>query len=173
MPITPRTLAAGIIGATHELGDHEGHYIGTTGKERKPVFLEMGLASLLDESPAATFYGRLGVGKSFNANLLLYLNLIFGGYGIIFDPKGERSHWEKDLSTLKGFITTVTIGTSAEDEGMLDAYKIYNNMIGLKIRKVFGAVSKPQLQDEWWGPGDARNVDTSIRPFKIEISQKV
>ena len=128
MPITPRTLAAGIIGATHELGDHEGHYIGTTGKERKPVFLEMGLASLLDESPAATFYGRLGVGKSFNANLLLFLNVIFGGYGIIFDPKGERSHWETDLKPLKGYITTVTIGTSPEDEGMLDAYKIYNNM---------------------------------------------
>lgn len=128
IPITPRTLAAGIIGATHELGDHEGPYIGTTGIEQKCVFLYLALASLMNKSPAATFYGELGVGKSFNANVLLHLNVVYGGYGLIFDPKGERSHWETDLKHLKGLITTVTVGSNQEDEGTLDAYRIYSNI---------------------------------------------
>lgn len=128
MPITPRTLAAGIIGATHELGDHEGQYMGTTGTEKKSVFLDLGQASLRNESPAATFFGNLGVGKSFNANLLLYLNVLYGGYGAIFDPKGERSHWVTDLKPLKGLITTVTLGTKEEDRGKLDPYKIYDDI---------------------------------------------
>ena len=92
MPLTPVTLASGIIGATHELGDHVGPYIGTTGAEGKQVFLDLGRACLLNKSASATFYGNLGVGKSFNANLLLFLTVLYGGYGLIFDPKGERSH---------------------------------------------------------------------------------
>ena len=27
--------------------------------------------------------------------------------------------------------------------------------------------------DPWWGPGERREQDTNIRPFKIEIPQKV
>ncbi|CAG2067874.1 unnamed protein product, partial [Timema podura] len=31
----------------------------------------------------------------------------------------------------------------------------------------------PNLQSTWWGPGKARKVDESIRPFKINISQEI
>lgn len=125
LPLTPLTLSSGVIGATHELGDRQGPFIGTTGPEEKYVYLDMGRACLLDKSASATFYGNLGVGKSFNANLLLVLNVLYGGYGLIFDPKGERSHWEKELTVLEGMITTVTLSPKAENQGKMDPYNMY------------------------------------------------
>lgn len=127
LPITPLTLASGVIGATHELGDKKGPYIGTTGVERKSVFLELGLACLRNMSASATFYGNLGVGKSFNANLLMLLTVLYGGYGLIFDPKAERSHWETDLKMLKGMITTVTLSSDPRNKGKLDPYNLYRD----------------------------------------------
>lgn len=130
MPLTPKTLASGIIGATHELGDSVGEYIGTTGVEKKQVYLDMGEASRQNKSPAATFFGNLGVGKSFNANVLLDLNIMYGGYGLIFDPKGERGHWENEMLPLRGLITTVTLGSDPKYKGKLDPYNVYKNDIG-------------------------------------------
>lgn len=129
MPMTPLTLASGVIGASHELGDKMGPYIGTTGAEAKQVFLYMGLACLRNKSAAATFFGNLGVGKSFNANLLLVLNVLYGGYGLIFDPKAERSHWETDLKMLQGMITTVTLSSDPKNKGKLDPYNLYRDDI--------------------------------------------
>lgn len=125
MPLTPVTLASGGIGATHQLGDNIGPYVGTTGIEEKQVFLQMGRACLLNRSASAVFLGNLGVGKSFNANLLMYLNIIFGGYGLIFDPKGERTHWKDELRVLNGLITIVTLSNSENDKGKLDPYNVY------------------------------------------------
>ena len=127
MPITPLTLASGVIGASHELGDKVGPYIGTTGQEGKPVFLNLGVACLRNKSAAATFYGNLGVGKSFNANLLTVLTVLYGGYGLIFDPKAERSHWERDLDILSGLITTVTLSSDPKNKGKLDPYNLYRD----------------------------------------------
>lgn len=129
MPLTPLCLAGGIIGAVHELGDKAGPFIGTTGAERKPVYLDLGQAPLRNKSASATFFGNLGVGKSFNANLLLFLNILYGGYGLIFDPKGERSHWVKDFHILKDMITLVSLSASDEFKGKLDPYNIYRDDI--------------------------------------------
>ena len=46
-------------------------------------------------------------------------------YGLIIDPKGERSHWEKQLIVLRGLISTVTLGAVSSDRGKLDPYNIY------------------------------------------------
>lgn len=127
MRMTPLTLASGVIGAGHELGDKKGPYIGTTGAEGKQVYLNMGEACLRNKSASATFYGNLGVGKSFNANLLLVLNVLYGGYGLIFDPKAERSHWERDLKMLEGMITTVTLSADPKNRGKLDPYNLYRD----------------------------------------------
>lgn len=129
MPLTPTTLASGVIGVSRELGDGKGEYIGTTGAEEKNVYLNMGLACLQNKSASATFFGNLGFGKSFNANLLVFLTVLYGGYGLIFDPKGERSHWEKEFSMLQGYISTVTLSTGSENTGMLDPYNIYSDDI--------------------------------------------
>ena len=125
LKLTPRTLASGIIGVTRSLGDLRGGYIGTTGKEKKPVYFSLELAALLNKSPAATFFGDLGVGKSFNANLLIYLLVLYGGYGLILDPKGERGHWATELTALKGLINIITLGGSPDDRGKLDPYNMY------------------------------------------------
>lgn len=125
MPMTPLTLASGVIGASHELGDKVGPYIGTTGAEDKRVHLDLGLACLKNMSAAATFYGNLGTGKSFNANLLVVLTVLYGGYGLIFDPKAERGHWESELQILQGLITTVTLSGKPENRGKLDPYNLY------------------------------------------------
>lgn len=127
MPITPTTLASGVIGVNRELGDGKGGYIGTTGEEEKNVFLDMGLACLRNKSASATFFGNLGFGKSFNANLLVFLTVMYGGYGLIFDPKGERGHWESEFSMLRGMISTVTLSADADNTGMLDPYNIYSD----------------------------------------------
>ncbi len=131
MPLTPITVASGGIGVTRQLGDNVGPFIGTTGIEAKQVFFDMGRACLLNKSASAAFLGNLGVGKSFNANLLIYLIVVFGGYGLIFDPKGERSHWKDELKVLDGLITTVTLSSSQTDKGKLDPYNVYKGEIDL------------------------------------------
>ncbi len=142
MPLTPLTLSSGVIGANHELGDKVGPYIGSTGIEEKRVFLDIGQACLRDKSAATTFYGNLGVGKSFNANLLLVLNVLYGGYGLVFDPKAERSHWESDLKMLKGMITTVTLDSDAKNKGKLDPYNLYRDDVKMADELAINVISE-------------------------------
>lgn len=122
-PLTPLAAAGGIIGATHSIGDQSGDYIGTYGI--KKVFLNLALACLRNMSAATTFLGNLGVGKSYNANLLAVLSILCGAFGLILDPKGERTHWMEKLTLLKGHINLVNIGTEKENCGVLDPYNIY------------------------------------------------
>lgn len=142
MRLTPVTLASGVIGATHELGDMVGPYIGTTGLEEKNVYLDMGQACLENKSASATFFGNLGVGKSFNANLLLLLVVIYGGYGLVFDPKGERSHWEKELKILEGLITTVSLSSDPSYRGKLDPYNLYRDDMALANELALNVLSE-------------------------------
>ena len=114
------------IGASRVLGDiDEGHYIGTTGTLNKKVFLNMARACLENKSAAATFYGNLGYGKSFNANLLLLLHVVFGGYALIFDPKGERTKWVEDLPWLKDLTSITELSSDERYKGMLDPFNVY------------------------------------------------
>lgn len=43
----------------------------------------------------------------------------------------------------------------------------------LKIKPILTPPAKPQIDDIWWGPGDPSNMDTSIKPFMINISGDV
>lgn len=129
MKFTPTAIASGIIGATHDLGDPVGAYIGTTGVENKPVFLDLKQACLSNTSASTTFYGNLGVGKSFNANLLTYLHVLYGAYGLIIDPKGERTHWVNEMAALNGLITLVTLSTNPDYKGSLDPFNIFKGDI--------------------------------------------
>lgn len=137
LPLSPMMLAGGVIGAVHELGDREGPYIGTTGTERKQVFLNMGNACIKNKSASATFYGNLGYGKSFNANLLLCLNVLYGGYGLIFDPKGERGRWEKEFDLFRGMITTVELSSDPKFKGKLDPFVMYRDDINMATDLAF------------------------------------
>lgn len=140
--LTPLCLAGGVIGAVHELGDKVGPYIGTTGAEKKPVFFDMGQAPLRNKSASATFFGNLGVGKSFNANLLLILTVIYGGYGLIFDPKGERSHWPRDFRILDGMINLVSLSADEAYKGKLDPYNIYKEDVDMANELALNIISE-------------------------------
>lgn len=125
MPLTTLMAASGIFGATHSVGDNVGAYIGTTAKGMKKVFLDLALACRRNMSAAVSLIGNLGVGKSFNANLLLVLAVLNGAFGLILDPKGERSNWVEELRILKGHINLITIEAGKENRGVLDPYNIY------------------------------------------------
>lgn len=129
LPLPPSTVAGGIFGATRLLGDGIGPYIGTTGPLEQPVHLNLALAPLRNESAAASFYGNLGQGKSFNANLLTYLTILNGGSGLIVCPKGERAHWEEDFKFFKerGLITAITLSPDDKFRGMLDPFVVYRD----------------------------------------------
>lgn len=142
MPLMSMTLASSIIGAMHILGDDDGPYIGTTGKEKKHVFLNLGRACLLNMSAAATFYGNLGTGKSFNANLLLFLMVLYGGYGLVFDPKGERSHWQTDFKIFEGLISTVTLSPDKSNQGKLDPYNVYRDDLAMANELALNVISE-------------------------------
>lgn len=125
MKLTPRAVASGIFGATRELGSNVGYYIGTTGPEEKHVFEDFRRACLSNISACAALYGNLGYGKSFNANLLLYLHVLNGAYGLVIDPKGERTHWLTDLTALHGYISLVTLTPDPKYRGTLDPFNVF------------------------------------------------
>lgn len=128
MLVSPETLAGGIIGASNELGDNVGYFIGTTGVNEKPVYFSQGQACLENKSAAAFFAGNLGYGKSFNANVMAYLNVLLGGgYLLVFDPKGERGHWAKELPIPDELVTTVTLNGDEENAGKLDPFLVYRD----------------------------------------------
>lgn len=42
-----------------------------------------------------------------------------------------------------------------------------------KIKTLAEPPETPQVDDIWWGPGNPAKVDSSIRPFKIDVSDAV
>ena len=132
MRLPPITLAGSMFPATRLLGDNMGTsapFIGTTGVLEKMVFLNMARACQVNRSASAAFLGTLGQGKSFNANLLLYLHVLHGSKALIVDPKGERSLWPDMLPALKGHISITTLSAGEEDRGKLDPFLIYSDSI--------------------------------------------
>ena len=125
MKLPPRTLAASMFPVVRVLGDKNGQYIGTTGVIGKSVFLDPSNAPARDRSGSMAFLGTLGGGKSFNANLMVYLSVMAGGKGLIIDPKGERKYWEDNLPELKGHINVTTLSSSEEDRGKLDPFIVH------------------------------------------------
>lgn len=117
----PAAVAASMIGATRQLGDGQGHFIGMS--RNLPVFFQHDRGpkdKKLSTTASAAFIGSLGAGKSLGANLLAYQALLRGSKVLIFDPKDERGHWTEALPELKTITNIVTLRASSEDRGKLD-----------------------------------------------------
>lgn len=127
LPMPPRTLAGGIIGSAANLGDTIGPYIGTVGKLKRNVYLDILNACLRNRSASVFAWGDLGFGKSFNMNLLCYLAIMYGAKGLVVDPKGERAKWLNELQEFKGMISVITLSSGKEDKGKLDPFIIYRD----------------------------------------------
>lgn len=141
LKLSPAALASGVFGVNNKLGDDTGFYIGTHGRNNHKVYLNPSNANDENKSSATTFYGNLGYGKSFNANLLLFIRVLFGAFALIFDPKSERSHWPEKLPILGRFVKIVTIDTTDEHKGKLDPFNIYRDDIQAASAKALSLLS--------------------------------
>ena len=127
--VTSDFLAGLGFGATQQLGETDGIYIGynlDTGKNvyLKPSFAAQGVKGSVTNALAAAFLGSLGGGKSFCNNLIIYYAVLFGGKAVIVDPKSERGNWQETLPDIAQEIKIVNLTSEDKNRGLLDPYVI-------------------------------------------------
>ena len=127
--VTSDFLAGLGFGATQQLGETDGIYIGynlDTGKNvyLKPFFVVLGVNCSFNYAFAAAFLGSLGGGKSFCNNLIIYYAVLFGGKAVIVDPKSERGNWQETLPDIAHEIKIVNLTSEDRNKGLLDPYVI-------------------------------------------------
>ncbi len=131
--VTSDFLAGLGFGATQQLGEEEGIYIGYSIDTGRNVYLQPDLASQgvkgsITNALASAFLGSLGGGKSFSNNLLVYYAVLFGGQALLVDPKAERGKWKETLPDIANEINIVNLTSSIENRGMLDPYVIMKDI---------------------------------------------
>ena len=127
--VTSDFLAGLGFGATQQLGETDGIYIGynlDTGKNvyLKPSLAAQGVKGSVTNALAAAFLGSLGGGKSFCNNLIIYYAVLFGGKAVIVDPKSERGNWQETLPDIAQEIKIVNLTSEDKNRGLLDPYVI-------------------------------------------------
>ncbi len=120
------------FGATQQLGESSGIYIGYSVDTGRNVYLQPALASqgikgTVTNALASAFVGSLGGGKSFCNNLLVYYAVLFGGQAVILDPKSERGNWKETLPEVAHEINIVNLTSDRENAGLLDPFVIMAN----------------------------------------------
>ncbi|HBF2383972.1 TPA: ATP-binding protein [Clostridioides difficile] len=121
------------FGATQQLGETTGIYIGYSVDTGRNVYLQPSLASqgvkgTVTNALASAFVGSLGGGKSFCNNLLVYYAVLFGGQAVILDPKAERGNWKETLPEIAHEINIVNLTSDKDNAGLLDPFVIMKNV---------------------------------------------
>ena len=121
------------FGATQQLGETSGIYIGYSVDTGRNVYLQPSLASqgvkgTVTNALASAFVGSLGGGKSFCNNLLVYYSVLFGGQAVILDPKSERGNWKETLPEIAHEINIVNLTSDKDNAGLLDPFVIMKNV---------------------------------------------
>ena len=121
------------FGATQQLGETTGIYMGYSVDTGRNVYLQPSLASqgvkgTVTNALASAFVGSLGGGKSFCNNLLVYYAVLFGGQAVILDPKSERGNWKETLSEIAHEINIVNLTSDKDNAGLLDPFVIMKNV---------------------------------------------
>ena len=121
------------FGATQQLGETTGIYMGYSVDTGRNVYLQPSLASqgvkgTVTNALASAFVGSLGGGKSFCNNLLVYYSVLFGGQAVILDPKSERGNWKETLSEIAHEINIVNLTSDKDNAGLLDPFVIMKNV---------------------------------------------
>ena len=117
------------FGATQQLGETMGIYMGYSVDTGRNVYLQPSLASqgvkgTVTNALASAFVGSLGGGKSFCNNLLVYYAVLFGGQAVILDPKSERGNWKETLPEIAREINIVNLTSDKDNAGLLDPFVI-------------------------------------------------
>ena len=117
------------FGATQQLGETTGIYMGYSVDTGRNVYLQPSLASqgvkgTVTNALASAFVGSLGGGKSFCNNLLVYYSVLFGGQAVILDPKSERGNWKETLPEIAHEINIVNLTSDKDNAGLLDPFVI-------------------------------------------------
>lgn len=134
--VAPGILAGMMFGASVNIGDNRGFFIGYTRDFKRPVFIKPDLAAKAYEgmnnvvdSISVLVAGMTGKGKSFFMNLFTYLSVLTGSQALIIDPKGDRKDWINGLPFIpKDSISLWTLGKSDEDAGCLDPFRTSTNL---------------------------------------------
>ena len=121
------------FGATQQLGETTGIYMGYSVDTGRNVYLQPSLASqgvkgTVTNALASAFVGSLGGGKSFCNNLLVYYAVLFGGQAVILDPKAERGNWKETLPEIAHEINIVNLTSDKDNAGLLDPFVIMKNV---------------------------------------------
>ena len=121
------------FGATQQLGENTGIYMGYSVDTGRNVYLQPSLASqgvkgTVTNALASAFVGSLGGGKSFCNNLLVYYSVLFGGQAVILDPKSERGNWKETLPEIAHEINIVNLTSDKDNAGLLDPFVIMKNV---------------------------------------------
>ena len=121
------------FGATQQLGETTGIYMGYSVDTGRNVYLQPSLASqgvkgTVTNALASAFVGSLGGGKSFCNNLLVYYSVLFGGQAVILDPKAERGNWRETLPEIAHEINIVNLTSDKDNAGLLDPFVIMKNV---------------------------------------------
>ena len=121
------------FGATQQLGENTGIYMGYSVDTGRNVYLQPSLASqgvkgTVTNALASAFVGSLGGGKSFCNNLLVYYSVLFGGQAVILDPKAESGNWKETLPEIAHEINIVNLTSDKDNAGLLDPFVIMKNV---------------------------------------------
>ena len=121
------------FGATQQLGETTGIYMGYSVDTGRNVYLQPSLASqgvkgTVTNALASAFVGSLGGGKSFCNNLLVYYAVLFGGQALMLDPKSERGNWKETLPEIAHEINIVNLTSDKDNAGLLDPFVIMKNV---------------------------------------------
>ena len=121
------------FGATQQLGETTGIYMGYSVDTGRNVYLQPSLASqgvkgTVTNALVSAFVGSLGGGKSFCNNLLVYYAVLFGGQAVILDPKAERGNWKETLPEIAHEINIVNLTSDKDNAGLLDPFVIMKNV---------------------------------------------
>lgn len=121
------------FGATQQLGETTGIYMGYSVDTGRNVYLQPSLASqgvkgTVTNALASAFVGSLGGGKSFCNNLLVYYAVLFGGQALLLDPKSERGNWKETLPEIAHEINIVNLTSDKDNAGLLEPFVIMKNV---------------------------------------------